>query len=162
MNPPTCCRRRIGLRSAVLTGSANSQCSIICWRRSGMRRCGRSPCSPAKPCSMWVVEPARRVLRCARRSARTAKSSAATSLRRWLTRRASRLPVVHRRRCADGQAGPRGSSRRRGVLALRRAQVDDATFAEATAAVRNALADHVVDEAIVFPGNAWIVTARRP
>ena len=45
---------------------------------------------------------------------------------------------------------------------LLRSQVDDATFAEATAAVRNALADHVVDEAVVFPGNAWIVTARRP
>lgn len=43
-----------------------------------------------------------------------------------------------------------------------RAQVDDATFAKATAAVRKALEGHVVDGAVEFPGNVWIVTARRP
>ena len=43
-----------------------------------------------------------------------------------------------------------------------RAQVDSATFAEATEAVRAALSEHLIDGAVTFAGNVWIVTARRP
>ncbi len=43
-----------------------------------------------------------------------------------------------------------------------RQQVDDATFERATAAVRDALAEHMVDGAVVFDGNVWIVTATYP
>jgi SAM-dependent methyltransferase len=44
---------------------------------------------------------------------------------------------------------------------LLRAQVDDATFAAATAAVRSAFAERLLGGAVTFPGNVWIVTARR-
>jgi len=40
-----------------------------------------------------------------------------------------------------------------------RVQVDDATFQAATAAVRAALGEHLVDGAVVFAGNVWVVTA---
>ena len=40
-----------------------------------------------------------------------------------------------------------------------RVQVDDATFQAATAAVRAALGEHLVDGAVVFDGNVWVVTA---
>ncbi len=42
-----------------------------------------------------------------------------------------------------------------------RAQVDDATFAAATAAVRSAFQERLLGGAVTFPGNVWIVTARR-
>ncbi|MEO6123326.1 MAG: class I SAM-dependent methyltransferase [Ilumatobacteraceae bacterium] len=48
------------------------------------------------------------------------------------------------------------------VAQIMRKQVDDDTFAAATAAVRDALAARLVNEAVVFDGNVWIVTARRP
>ncbi len=43
-----------------------------------------------------------------------------------------------------------------------RAQVDDATFAAATDAVRAALSEHLVGNSVIVPGNVWVVTADRP
>ncbi len=48
------------------------------------------------------------------------------------------------------------------VAHIMRQQVDEATLAVATAAVRDALADALFDGAVVYDGNAWIVTANRP
>ena len=48
------------------------------------------------------------------------------------------------------------------VAQIMRDQVDDATFERASAAVRDVLAAHLVDGAVVFDGNVWIATAVRP
>lgn len=48
------------------------------------------------------------------------------------------------------------------VAQIMRRQVDEATWEQATAAVRDVLAEHLVDGAVVFDGNVWIVTASRP
>jgi hypothetical protein len=43
-----------------------------------------------------------------------------------------------------------------------RQQVDEETFAKASAAVRGILAEHVTNNEVTFRGNAWIVTACTP
>jgi SAM-dependent methyltransferase len=43
-----------------------------------------------------------------------------------------------------------------------RQQVDDETFAKATAVVRGILAEHVVNNEVTFRGYAWIASARLP
>ncbi|HZX54276.1 MAG TPA: hypothetical protein VFE86_06330, partial [Ilumatobacteraceae bacterium] len=43
-----------------------------------------------------------------------------------------------------------------------RRQVDDETFTKASAAVRGLLAEHMVNDEVVFRGNAWIAQARNP
>jgi hypothetical protein len=43
-----------------------------------------------------------------------------------------------------------------------RQQVDEETFAKATAVVRGILAEHVTNNEVTFRGNAWIVTACTP
>jgi len=42
-----------------------------------------------------------------------------------------------------------------------RAQVNDATFAAAATAVRAAFSERLLGGAVTFPGNVWVVTARR-
>jgi len=42
-----------------------------------------------------------------------------------------------------------------------RSQVDDATFAAAAAAVRREFSERLVDGAVTFEGNVWVVTAQR-
>ena len=42
-----------------------------------------------------------------------------------------------------------------------RSQVDEATFAAATEAVRAALSERMLGGAVTFPGNVWVVTAHR-
>lgn len=42
-----------------------------------------------------------------------------------------------------------------------RSQVDDATFAAATDAIRAAFGERMLGGAVTFPGNVWVVTAQR-
>jgi SAM-dependent methyltransferase len=42
-----------------------------------------------------------------------------------------------------------------------RSQVDDATYAKAQEAVRAAYRERIIDGAVTFPGNVWLVNARR-